>query len=112
MLFSMLRLRPKVEKSPPTCEDLRLLKSMVPVSLQGKIANVLIEFINLVLPYRDVCMECQWLYVIPLVHVLKRPTLPFASLYENEVKWMDKDIDLAIIKRNKSFAAQRYIAWT
>lgn len=106
MLFSMLRLKHDIE--PYKFEDLRFLQSMFTATVQDKIADILIHFINLILPNRDVCMECQWLHVIPLVHIFKRTTQPFASLYEKEIIWMDNNFNLFIVKQNMSIQAPRY----
>lgn len=106
MLFSMLYLRPNIEQLK--CEDLWLLQSAIPARDHVRIAHVLVYFTNFVLPHRIICKDCQWVHVIPLIHILKGKVQPFTSLYGKEIKWMDDDVKLAVVRQNSSVPASRY----
>lgn len=108
MLLSMLCLKPTTEQNKPKCEELQLLQSFIPVCYHEKIGDILSRFINHVLHYHETCMQCRWLYVIPLVHIFKRKTLPFASMHGRELKWMDDSFVLGVVKQNSSIVVSRY----
>ena len=107
-LFSMLLLRPTVD--PPQCIDLSYVRTFIPGNGQKDVAELLLHFIRLVLPYNTL-KRMEWVYLVPLVHFLKSKTKPFAApaLHSKDIEWLDKDIDLtSIIRKASSVSAKRY----
>lgn len=105
-IFSMLLLKPTIEQSKPKCEDLRMLNTLISIHYQEYVANILVDLVNFILPVREVCVDCQWLHVIPLIHIFKRKILK--PLYETQLSWLGDDgIELSVLKRNSCILTSR-----
>ena len=88
-LFSMLHLRPeKVSNQIPP--DLNFIMGFIPDQYYPEVAKVLIHFATIMQPKID------WVYVIPLIHILKKKVLPCAKpeVESSLIKWTDVDFKL------------------
>ena len=85
-LFSMLHLRPEnvPNQIPP---DLNFIMTFIPDQYYPEVAKVLIHFTTILQA------KLEWVYAIPLIHILKKKILPFAKpeVKSDLIKWTDVD---------------------
>ena len=105
-LFSMLYLRPEFDCNPPKSTDWNyVMHSFIPAAEQQNVANTLVHFVNRVLK-SSMCHEVEWIYVVPLIHFLKKRVDPL-QLPGVTFMWKDPDVDLLPVKYRNSFSAVR-----
>lgn len=108
LLFSMLCFKPP--DSSQTWEDLSFLLSFIPNECHMNLAKVLVNFVNAILPVCSDLNRIEWLYVIPLVHIFQKKTVPFKppALTSKEIRWFENcGIELTHIENNPRRSASR-----
>lgn len=108
--FSMLYFMPRQEPMKNSA-DLSIVLSFIPSAEHSVMADVLVYFVNKVLEKGyTLCERLEWLYVIPLIHILKGQTKPFddPTVILDEIKWMDDNVNLLLLKQQANFSASRY----
>ena len=91
-LFSMLHLMPEnVPNQIPL--DLKFIMSFIPDQYYPDVATALIHFAKKLMLKNK--LECV-VYVIPLIHFLKKKVLPCAKpeVKSDLIKWTDEDFEL------------------
>lgn len=90
-LLSILRLQPYFSESVPKCLEWDTIVKIVPTSCHEKIADVLESYINSLLSQHNFM---EWLYILPLIHLLKKKTTPFNNpvLNSESIQWTDSTI--------------------
>lgn len=103
MLFSMLCLQPDVSKFK--CLDLQFLIAYIPKDFIKEVTNVLVHFINVLLPVSHNFERAEWFYVIPLIHMFMQEVAPFDPpvMDLKRIMWNDERIKL------NSTAVSRYV---
>lgn len=89
MAFSMLHLKPNIHHS--THNDLHFLLTFIPATSHVIIANTLLKLVH---GNMRMLKNAEWLYIIPLIHVLKKRVNPFdrPALSGSDIRWLDQDI--------------------
>lgn len=107
ILFSMLCFKPGPCDS---WDDLNFLLSFIPKECRKKVANVLVKFINAIMPFSSDLQTINWLYLIPLVHIFQKKTKPFKdpTLTSKEIIWFENcGIELGHIINDQRRSALR-----
>lgn len=97
-MFSMMLLKPNIDRA--SCEDLTFVLTMIPEQECAGIAEVLVTFANHIIS-KNGLTTTEWLYVIPIIHVLNNKIEPFQkpSLNLSDIKWTNDYIDLGKMKK-------------
>lgn len=109
MLFQMLCFKPDSHNPPLKLEDLNYLLSFIPDKYYMDVANVLVKFTNDILPSNNL-KSIEWLYVVPLIHILKKKIQPFEhpAVTSREIRWNEPcGINVAVFIRNPPQSASR-----
>lgn len=102
-LFSMLYL---ISKQPQDA-SLNFFQSFIPDKENESVAKLLLKYMELVLPSCNL-ERIEWLYMVPLIHILKKRIKPFDKIIVASLKWKDPDIDMDCLKiRSSSLSAVR-----
>ena len=90
LLFSMLRFNPEQE-------IVKFILASIPNEYHTHLAKILVTFVNKNL---SSCDSFEWFYAVYLIHVFSRKVIPFAnpSVFSEELKWEDNDVQLHLIK--------------
>ena len=100
-LLYLLRLMPDpVQRS---CLDWEYLTTMIPPTFQKTVYEAVLEF-TVDLGHTEHLLKPQWLYSVPLVHLLHRTIQPFQGLCldPSKVPWEDELLGLRTI-RSKTY---------
>ena len=102
----MLQLKCDLSQSVPKCLDWKIISEIVPSTYHEKVSAALAFHINMVLPQHD-CVE--WLYILPLIHLLKKKTDPFDNpiMTSENIQWTDNSIEWRALARQRS--KSRYV---
>lgn len=90
-LFSMLLLTPEL----PSCPEISIVSDLISEDCQKNIASILVQFLNVNLPASN-RRSAEWLYAIPLIHILEKRIKPFGrpALTSKDIRWtIDGHID-------------------
>ena len=101
-MLMMLHMKPQQTTSKQwTLNELKVLKNFIPDYYYAELSNCLVDFINFVIEERHL-RNPQWLFVLPLLHILKKKFNPVEKFDEADADyasgWDDKCVKLP--KRN------------
>ena len=89
--FAMLLLQPNIEKQ--TCVDLDMVLNLMPLdSTKENVAKALLSY-SIYLHEKQDLQQPQWLNLIPLIHFLRKESVPFGlpEMQPDKIKWDSGD---------------------
>ena len=85
-----------------TSLDLQILLKLIHPE-EERVANLLISFCKH-LAFTKQLRNPEWVYAIPLIHFIRKRSVPFgkSEKIHNQISWDDSDLDLARLRREKT----------
>ena len=97
--FSMMLMEPEeIKPNQWVIKELDVLMKFVHSKSYSEVSNCLVTMVNYVIKDKHL-LQCQWLYVLPLIHIFRLRIKPFENRNLSNIQWDDEDVKLPTMMR-------------